>query len=111
VAQWRWLPSAENVAGDATRSRFSVDLSEESRWLNGPAFLRRPAASWPGSAPSDEANADDEEEMPSELVLIGASETFIQIQRFSSYRRLLRTAAWVLRFTRRCRGHRDENYA
>jgi len=45
-------------------------LSEESRWLNGPAFLRRPAASWPGSAPSDEANADDEEQMPSELHVI-----------------------------------------
>jgi len=85
-----------------------VDLSEESRWLNGPAFLRRPAASWPGSAPSDEADADDEEEMPSEFVLIGASETFIPFQRFSSYRRLLRTAARVLRFTRRCRGQRDE---
>jgi len=45
-----------------------VDLSEESRWQNKAASLRRPAASWPGSAPSDEADADDEEEMPSEQV-------------------------------------------
>ncbi|KAH8318952.1 hypothetical protein KR074_003313, partial [Drosophila pseudoananassae] len=34
--------------------------------------------------------------------------TFISLQRFSSYRRLLKTTAWVLRFTRRCRGQRDE---
>ncbi|XP_044572125.1 uncharacterized protein LOC123257373 [Drosophila ananassae] len=67
VAQWRWLPSADNVADDATRAQRSVDLSEESRWLRGPAFLRRPAGSWPGTAPTDEADAEDEEEMPVEL--------------------------------------------
>ncbi|KAH8304764.1 hypothetical protein KR018_002641, partial [Drosophila ironensis] len=32
----------------------------------------------------------------------------ISLQRFSSYNRLLRTAAWVLRFTRRCRKQRSE---
>ncbi|XP_070137778.1 uncharacterized protein [Drosophila bipectinata] len=108
VAQWRWLPSADNVADDATRAQRSVDLSEESRWLKGPAFLRRSPSCWPGTAPTDEADAEDEEEMPSEFVLVGTSDTFISLQRFSSYRRLLRTTAWVLRFTRRCRGQRDE---
>ncbi|XP_070139042.1 uncharacterized protein [Drosophila bipectinata] len=108
VAQWRWLPSADNVADDATRAQRSVDLSEESRWLKGPAFLRRSPSCWPGSAPTDEADAEDEEEMPSEFMLVGTSDTFISLQRFSSYRRLLRTTAWVLRFTRRCRGQRDE---
>ncbi|XP_044573977.1 uncharacterized protein LOC123258165 [Drosophila ananassae] len=108
VAQWRWLPSADNVADDATRAQRSVDLSEESRWLRGPEFLRRPAGSWPGTAPTDEADAEDEEEMPGEFVLVGASDPFISLERFSSYRRLLRTTAWVLRFIRRCRGQRDE---
>jgi len=41
-------------------------------------------------------------------VLIGENETLIPFQRFSSYRRLLKTAAWVLRFTRRCRRQGDE---
>ncbi|XP_043069703.1 uncharacterized protein [Drosophila bipectinata] len=60
VAQWRWLPSADNVADDATRAQRSVDLSEESRWLKGPAFLRRSPSCWPGTAPTDEADAEDE---------------------------------------------------
>ncbi|XP_044573583.1 uncharacterized protein LOC123257723 [Drosophila ananassae] len=107
MAQWRWLPSADNVADDATRAQ-RVDLSEEARWLRGPAFLRRPAGSWPGTALTDEADAEGEEEMPSEFVLVGASDPFISLERFSSYRRLLRTTAWVLRFIRRCRGQRDE---
>ncbi|XP_044573582.1 uncharacterized protein LOC123257722 [Drosophila ananassae] len=66
MAQWRWLPSADNVADDATRPQ-RVDLSEESRWLRGPAFLRRPAGSWPGTALTDEADAEGKEEMPNEL--------------------------------------------
>ncbi|XP_070137030.1 uncharacterized protein [Drosophila bipectinata] len=104
----QWLPSADNVADDATRAQRSVDLSEESRWLKRPEFLRRSAGSWPATAPAGEADAEDEEEMPSEFVLVGTSDTFISLKRFSSYRRLLRTTAWVLRFTRRCRGQRDE---
>ncbi|XP_041673786.1 uncharacterized protein LOC121529851, partial [Drosophila eugracilis] len=104
VAQWRCLPSADNGADDATRSQCSVDLSEKSRWLRGPAFLRRPAGSWPGAAPADDADGEDEEEMPCDFALVVGSDTF----RFSSYRRLLRTTVWVLRFTRRCRGQRDE---
>ncbi|XP_044573431.1 uncharacterized protein LOC123257673 [Drosophila ananassae] len=106
VAEILESTKVDNVADDATRAQRSVDLSEESRWLRGPAFLRRPAGSWPGTAPTDEADAEDEEEMPSEFVLVG--DPFISLERFSSYRRLLRTTAWVLRLIRRCRGQRDE---
>ncbi len=43
VSQWRWVPTADNAADDATRSQSKVDLSPESRWLSGPAFLRQTA--------------------------------------------------------------------
>ncbi|XP_044572119.1 uncharacterized protein LOC123257367 [Drosophila ananassae] len=92
---------------DATRAQRSVYLSEKSRWLSGPAFLRRLAGSWPGTAPADEADTEDEEEMPREFVLVGSRDTFISLQRFLSNRRLLRTAAWVLRFIRRCSDMND----
>nr|XP_043069927.1 uncharacterized protein LOC122322277 [Drosophila bipectinata] len=76
ASQWRWIPSAENVADDATRPRKAVDLSIGSRWLSGPPFLRGPEESWPRS------------------------------RRFSNYNRLVRSSVWVLRFMRRCRGPR-----
>ncbi|XP_041448563.1 uncharacterized protein LOC121404049 [Drosophila obscura] len=110
VSQWRWVPTADNAADDATRSQCHVDLSQKSRWLGGPAFLRQPAGSWPqpesGTEPGPDGN--DEEEMPSEFSLVGANDFCISFQRFSSYSRLLRTTAWVLRFTRWCRGQRSE---
>ncbi|XP_041674335.1 uncharacterized protein LOC121530048 [Drosophila eugracilis] len=44
VSQWRWVLTADNAADDATRSQRKADLSTESRWLSGPAFLRQPAS-------------------------------------------------------------------
>ncbi|XP_064551490.1 uncharacterized protein LOC135437482 isoform X1 [Drosophila montana] len=109
VSQWRWVPTAENAADDATRPHCHVDLSQRSRWLDGPTFLRQPESSWPQPEPGTEhKSCDDEEEMPSEFALVAANNFFISFQRFSSYSRLVRTTAWVLRFTRWCRGHRTE---
>lgn len=38
--EWHWIPSEENVADEATRSKIIVDLSMSSRWFLGPEFLR-----------------------------------------------------------------------
>ncbi|XP_043661598.1 uncharacterized protein LOC122625575 [Drosophila teissieri] len=110
VSQWRWVPTADNAADDATRSQKGVDLSQESRWLRGPAFLRQPAAIWPGPEEGTERvpDAPDEEEMPSEFALVAADDFVIPFQRFSSFSRLVRTTAWVLRFARWCRKQRNE---
>ncbi|XP_043948701.1 uncharacterized protein LOC122818557 [Drosophila biarmipes] len=107
ASQWRWIPSAENVADDATRPRKAVDLSIGSRWLSGPPFLREPEESWPRSSEVWIPSTTDDEEMKCEFAL--GTVNFISLQRFSSYNRLVRTTAWALRFVRRCRGiRRDE---
>ncbi|XP_070854157.1 uncharacterized protein [Drosophila suzukii] len=121
VSQWRWVPTADNAADDATRSQNKADLSPESRWLSGPAFLRQPASGWPApeegtkrvpDAPEEGTkrvpDAPDEEEMPGEFALVAADEFAIQFQRFSSFSRLVRTTAWVLRFARWCRKQRSK---
>ncbi|XP_070854311.1 uncharacterized protein [Drosophila suzukii] len=110
VSQWRWVPTAHNAADDATRSQNKADLSPESRWLSGPAFLRQPASGWPAPEEGTKRvpDAPDEEEMPGEFALVAADEFAIPFQRFSSFSRLVRTTAWVLRFARWCRKQRSE---
>ncbi|XP_070134695.1 uncharacterized protein [Drosophila bipectinata] len=110
VSQWRWVPTADNAADDATRSQSKADLSPESRWLSGPAFLRQPESGWPTPEKGTEhvPDAPDEEEMPGEFALVASNEFVILFQRFSSFSRLVRTTAWVLRFARRCRKQRSE---
>ncbi|XP_044574008.1 uncharacterized protein LOC123258200 [Drosophila ananassae] len=104
------VPTADNGADDATRSQSKADLSPESRWLSGPAFLRQPASGWPSPEEGTEhvPDAPDEEEMSSEFALVASNEFVIPFQRFSSFSRLVRTTAWVLRFARRCRKQRSE---
>ncbi|XP_041673801.1 uncharacterized protein LOC121529865 [Drosophila eugracilis] len=46
--------------------------------------------------------------MPGEFALVASNEFVILFQRFSSFSRLVRTTAWVLRFARRCRKQRSE---
>ena len=46
LSEWRWVPSKFNSADDATKKNDSLfDL--ESKWYQGPAFLRKLIAEWP----------------------------------------------------------------
>ncbi|CAG7822003.1 unnamed protein product, partial [Allacma fusca] len=47
VNDWRWIPSGENVADDATRCNPEIQFSPESRWYTGPLFLQLPESHWP----------------------------------------------------------------
>ncbi|XP_046867756.1 uncharacterized protein LOC124460608 [Drosophila willistoni] len=42
ASQWRWVPTADNVADEATRPQGQVDFSQKSRWMCGPKFLQQP---------------------------------------------------------------------
>ena len=95
AGEWSWVPSAENPADDATRG--TTDLS---RWFTGPEFLTRTSNCWPTAPePSDaekEGFASVEKRM---LFLIPATICEFplpDIARFSSWKRLLRSAATVL---------------
>lgn len=46
-AIWRYVRSSDNPADDITRGKPLGDLSRESRWSQGPAFLKLPSDSWP----------------------------------------------------------------
>ncbi|XP_046567249.1 uncharacterized protein LOC124275671 [Haliotis rubra] len=46
---WRYVNTQQNPADDITRGLSVKDLVEESRWRNGPAFLRQSADEWPES--------------------------------------------------------------
>nr|XP_041630860.1 uncharacterized protein LOC121502108 [Drosophila kikkawai] len=115
----RWIGSTHRrykqfvgnrVAEILKSSKNKADLSPESRWLSGPAFLRQPASSWsvPEEGTERVPDASDAEEMPSEFVLVATNEFVIPFQRFSSFSRLVRTTAWVLRFARWCHKQRSE---
>ncbi|XP_037818591.1 uncharacterized protein LOC119608296 [Lucilia sericata] len=104
---WRWLPTDLNVADDITRAKNEVDFAIETRWFQGPQFLYENEADWPNK---NSEKSDDlcEEELRPKFVMLVSTNLVIDFNRFSSFLRLKRTMAWVLRFINRCR--KDDKY-
>lgn len=99
---WRWLPTEENVADDATRSRNQPKFDPSSRWLRGPAFLTEDENRWPQSRQvlDPDTFTEDPEELASSFVgVVSVSENaLIDTYEYSSFLRLRRAFAWALRF-------------
>ena len=49
-AQWRNVPGEQNPTDDATRLLDLKNVSSESRWFQGPAFLHEGETSWPSES-------------------------------------------------------------
>ncbi|XP_037825055.1 uncharacterized protein LOC119613182 [Lucilia sericata] len=101
-ADWRWLPTNLNVADETTRMKSQVDFSDDSRWLNGPKFLYDSEDNWPQKV-NVAPNEQDSEELRPKFALLVNTDAVINYTRFSSYLKLKRTVAWMLRFINRCR--------
>jgi hypothetical protein len=46
-SQWRWVPSKENVADEATCEDKRAEFNPNCRWMTGPDFLKAPKEDWP----------------------------------------------------------------
>ncbi|XP_062539111.1 uncharacterized protein LOC134207403 [Armigeres subalbatus] len=97
VDEWRYVPSRENVADDATKWNGGPSFDPDCRWYQGPLFLQDPESQWPTERPGDTAEADVTTE---EIRLVATHRTVVEvidIQRFSNWNRLLRATAYVHR--------------
>lgn len=102
-SDWRYIPTRDNVADDATRAKYPPYFDPESRWLQGPTFLRYDEKEWP-QRPDNFARVDDTEEIRvGHLLTIHETTAVFDVTRFSKYNRLRRTAGWVLRFVNNAR--------
>ncbi|XP_039308955.1 uncharacterized protein LOC105206992 [Solenopsis invicta] len=118
VVSWRYVPGAINPADLPSRGCDARKLLD-SRWWEGPAWLKMPPEDWPASEEkiNEEAvnmelrkTADrlKERSYPKNakkgIVMMDAAEKTKEedipwyLQRFSTYPKILRTMAWILRF-------------
>ncbi|GBP97924.1 hypothetical protein EVAR_79014_1 [Eumeta japonica] len=107
---WRWVPSKDNVADDATRDPPN-EFSSEHRWFKGPKFLLNDPSDWP----SNRINTIDQSEEIIETKAVNVIREKTPIApvpdpyRFSSYDRLLRAAARLLQSVERFKSHKRSN--
>ncbi|CAG7725500.1 unnamed protein product, partial [Allacma fusca] len=111
VKQWNWVSSKDNVADEATRNEAAVDLSNSSRWLNGPSFLKLSSDAWPKELKlKSRINDDGINEVLEFVNLTSISKPCLpDVYKFSSMVKLLRATAWMMRFISRCKGKSNKS--
>lgn len=93
---WYWVESDKNIADWITRGKRPSDIKSESDWQKGPRFLQLPESEWPIS----KVVHHPELPMKTALTTLAAEQDSlarrIDINRHSSYNKLLRVTARVL---------------
>ena len=99
-ADWRYVPSNLNPADHGTRGLKPTDIT--AKWTKGPRFLTENTQHWPtrpNSSSTDNVCAFASAKYPPVL---------LDVRRFSSWLRLLKTTAQVIRFVRRLRNRNSD---
>ena len=98
--QWRYVPSDQNPADDASRGLSADALLNCKRWVNGPQFLWGPDDCWPTQLLTTlTINEDPELKHDVQNFSVGRQSDITMdeiIERFSSWQRLKRFIAWML---------------
>ena len=106
ASQWNYVPTEQNPADDVSRGLSGPAILESKCWLSGPEFLWHNDESWPEQPTLTFADMESDEEIkrscksnalqtnPAAPVLEGI------MKRFSSWYKLKKCIAWVLRYKR-----------
>ncbi|XP_068723496.1 uncharacterized protein [Montipora capricornis] len=100
-SQWRHVPGELNVADDVSRGIPAQRLI--GRWKQGPEFLRLPEEEWPQENLTADLSEVDKERRKTQAILLTGSHEVIDCKKFSNWRKLVRTSAYVFRFIRNLR--------
>lgn len=103
VSEWRYVPTKLNIADIATRDVFNYDCFV-NEWFRGPQFLYKDTTCWPHDVVEPE-NKDLINLVTDCTVGINNSSDLPvpDVKAFSSWLRLLRSAAAVLKFINKCK--------
>lgn len=97
INEWRWVPTALNVADEATKWQKLPDLSSNCRWLAGPQFLRLSEEEWPKDTTSRNIDDSNEELRATLSHALLDSPITVNIDRFDKWKRLLYAQAHTYR--------------
>ncbi|XP_055918535.1 uncharacterized protein LOC129950632 [Eupeodes corollae] len=94
---WRYIPSKDNVADDATKWEKIPDFDMNSRWFVGPPFLMQDENKWPLNLSNLQETA---EELKASILFHHTvhNQALIDSKRFSNWQKLVRTQAYISRF-------------
>lgn len=100
--EWRHVPSEDNPSDKLSRGVFPSKIVNLEIWWNGPGWLKNSDEFWPVLTLE---NKNLPELRTESRVLVAASKTDNTIfEKYSSFSKLCRVTAWILRFINNCKG-------
>lgn len=95
--EWRFVPSKQNVADVATKPNKELEVSNDQRWFQGPSFLKENQDRWPKEKHEDVDEEVLEIRRLNHVSVEDRGFSIIDQSRFSSWKKILRTTARVLK--------------
>lgn len=106
---WRHVCSDHNPSDCGSRGLTPSQLLGHPLWWSGPHWLENTCDNWPLEELSVSEVLPEMKTVRSTLISTPTKSPFVLfIERFSSYTRLLRTVAWILRFISNCRNRSNK---
>lgn len=97
---WRYVDSASNPADDITRGKHLTELTSDSRWFQGPAFLGENPDQWP-QAPKEPAILADSDKLRRAafcgLISTAVMPAFPDVDQCKDFQELVETTALSLK--------------
>jgi len=110
--QWRHVPTADNPAGSATRGLSPSEISIFDLWWHGPAWLRQHSSEWPDTEVPNIKFDEQSLEAKSLQIRLHTTQVDINlIERFSTYTKLVRVIAYILRFCHNAQSKKTRSYS
>ncbi|XP_060588234.1 uncharacterized protein LOC132743696 [Ruditapes philippinarum] len=106
--EWRYCPTDQNPADLQTRGLTAIQLQSSTLWKNGPTWLIH-NNKWPTLEQTRAitfttlTEQNSEEEIVSDKRGNSGLRQILELNRYSSFHKLLRVTAYVIRFTKNCR--------
>ena len=98
---WGHVSGKDNPADCASRGLYPTQLADRRQWWRGPDWLRQPVSLWPATEESPACDATEERTTDPNIVALHISAQDLALpllSRISTYSRLIRVTAWILRF-------------
>ncbi len=105
--RWNHVSGAENPSDCASRGLYPSEIVDHTLWWDGPRWLQSDPSDWPQQSSHHLAELSCEEKELSFYSALVPRTPVIPLDRYSSFTRMTRVTAWILRFVHNCHAHKD----
>ncbi|GAB1865862.1 Gag-pol protein [Camponotus japonicus] len=106
-ASWKHVSTGENPADCASRGIHGQQLASHDLWWQGPSWLRLPESEWPSATDQSFCETSLEKVTHAHTHHVESVEPWDLATRYSSWPKLLRITAYIIRYTSRIRRLND----